>query len=75
MPAPPREVCPRCGSGDIRALRTGEAPADERADNLTADADREPAEPPNTRCDACGHAWWLAPHHPPITPRREGVEP
>jgi hypothetical protein len=66
-----RDICPRCSSERITSLpaRSRDAGANE----LTADVAAPAADPPNMRCDNCGHTWWLAPHAAKIDPNQEGV--
>lgn len=66
-----RDICPKCSSGRIVAFDA--ARADPLADKLTADAAPPVADPPNMRCESCGHTWWLAPRAPKIDPDQEGV--
>jgi DNA-directed RNA polymerase subunit RPC12/RpoP len=67
----PRGGCPQCSSE--RVVPFGSARGDSSADELTADAAPPAADPPNMRCEACGHRWWQAPHAPKIDPGQEGV--
>ena len=49
------DVCPRCSSEDIEQIR---ADVLDEGDALTADVTPPVADPPNMRCNACGHTWW-----------------
>ena len=69
----PTTLCPRCGSDDIAPI-TGAAADIPRGDELTAHVDPHRAEPPNSRCNRCNHAWWLAPRRPNISPANDGVD-
>jgi hypothetical protein len=46
---------------------------DPGGDELTADVSPPAADPPNMRCESCGHTWWLAPRAAKIDPDQEGV--
>jgi hypothetical protein len=67
----PRDICPICSSESIVPIDAVDEDAE--ADELTADVGPLRAEPPNTRCESCGHTWWLAPRAPKIDPDQEGV--
>jgi hypothetical protein len=49
------------------------ARGDANANDFTADVTAPAPDPPNMRCENCGHAWWLAPRAPKIDPNEEGV--
>ena len=49
-------ACPRCSSTDIAPIN---APAPDEGGSLTADVTPPATDPPNMRCNACGHAWWV----------------
>jgi hypothetical protein len=72
-PGPSRHHCPRCSSDRIVEIDAA-GPGDPQADQLSADAPSQPgADPPNMRCEACGHRWWRAPHAAPMSEGEEGV--
>jgi hypothetical protein len=50
-------TCPACASADIAPLDPAD-PSEEAADELMVDAAPPRAEPPNMRCNVCGHLWW-----------------
>ncbi len=68
---PSRDVCPRCSSDRVAPIDV--AREDPRADELSADAPIPHTDPPNMRCEACGHRWWRAPRAAPMSPGEEGV--
>jgi DNA-directed RNA polymerase subunit RPC12/RpoP len=68
---PSRHHCPRCSSDRIVPIDA--ARDDPGADELSADAPTPDADPPNMRCEACGHRWWRAPHAAPMAEGEEGV--
>jgi hypothetical protein len=70
-PGPSRHHCPRCASD--RILPIDVAHPDPGADELSADAPVPGADPPNMRCEACGHRWWRAPRAAPMSEGEEGV--
>ena len=53
--------CPMCASADIVPMDPGAAPADAGDDDLSVDVTPPRAEPPNMRCNNCGHTWWVRP--------------
>jgi len=55
MPATSEAKCPRCSSDDIEPIRVETV---DEGDALTADVAPPAADPPNMRCNACGHTWW-----------------
>jgi hypothetical protein len=67
-----RDVCPRCSSNRIAPMPS-RARGDTTANDFTADVSAPAPDPPNMRCENCGHTWWLAPRAAKIDPNQEGV--
>jgi hypothetical protein len=57
MAGDPTLKCPRCASNYIERMPAGAPRATD--DQLSADAAAMSHEPPNIRCNACGHTWWV----------------
>ncbi len=68
---PSRNICPKCSSDHVVPIDA--ARQDPMADELSADAPLPAKDPPNMRCEACGHRWWRAPHAAPMSEGEEGV--
>jgi uncharacterized Zn finger protein len=66
-----RDSCPRCSSDRIAPIATRWH--DPGGDELTADVAPPSGDPPNMRCEKCGHVWWLAPRAAKIDPDQDGV--
>ena len=66
-----RDSCPRCSSDRIGPIAS--RAHDAGGDELTADVAPPSPDPPNMRCESCGHTWWLAPRAAKIDPDQEGV--
>jgi hypothetical protein len=57
MAGDPKLKCPNCASAYIERMPS--APPRDAGEQLSVDAAPAGKDPPNMRCNACGHTWWV----------------